>query len=416
MNRHVAPSLTREAAAAMDGADPLAPLRERFALPPGIYLDGNSLGPLTHAARERVRLCVETQWGEGLIASWNKADWVNLPRTVGAKIARIVGAEPDAVRVADSTSVNLFKVLAAALALRPDRHRIVSQRGNFPTDLYMAEGLTTLMGKRHEIVLVDGADEIEAAVTDDTAVVMLTHVDYRSGRMLDMDAVTRAAHEGGALTVWDLAHSAGAVPVDLAGSRADFAVGCGYKYLNGGPGAPAFLYVAPEHQAEARNPLSGWFAHAAPFAFEPGFRPADGADRFLAGTPPVLSMVALDAALDVWSGVEVDAVREKSVRLTDLFIRLVEDLCPAMTLASPREAGLRGSQASFRHENAFAIVQCLIERGVTGDFRTPDVARFGFAPLYTRFVDVWDAGSRMGEIVGTRAWDEPRFHTRGAVT
>ena len=416
MNQHVAPPFTREAAVAMDAADPLAPLRERFALPAGIYLDGNSLGPLTHAARERVRLCVEREWGEGLIASWNRADWVHLPRTVGAKIARLVGADPDAVRVTDSTSVNLFKVLAAALALRPERRRIVSQRGNFPTDLYMAEGLAGLTDGRHEIVLVDEADEIEAALTNDTAVAMLTQVDYRSGRMLDMATVTRAAHAAGALTVWDLAHSAGAVPVDLAGASADFAVGCGYKYLNGGPGAPAFLYVAPRHQPHALNPLSGWFAHAEPFAFEPGFRAAGGADRFLTGTPPVLSTVSLDAALDLWADVSMADVRAKSVALTDLFIRLVEKRCPALELASPREAAMRGSQVSFRNDEAYAIVQALIERGVIGDFRAPDIARFGFAPLFIRFVDVWDAVERMGEVLDGRLWDAPRFRRRGKVT
>ena len=416
MNQHVPPPPTREALAAMDAEDPLAPLRERFDLPDLIYLDGNSLGPLPRAARERVRRCVDTEWGRDLIASWNKAGWIDLPRTTGAKIAALIGAEPDAVRVADSTSVNLFKVLAAALRLRPERRRIVSQRGNFPTDLYTAEGLTALMGDGHELHLVDEPDGIEDAITDDTAVVMLTHVDYRTGRMLDMGAVTRVAHAAGALAVWDLAHSAGAVPLDLAACGADFAVGCGYKYLNGGPGASAFLYVAPRHQPHALNPLSGWFAHAEPFAFEPGFRAAGGADRFLTGTPPVLSTVSLDAALDLWADVSMADVRAKSVALTDLFIRLVEKRCPALELASPREAAMRGSQVSFRNDEAYAIVQALIERGVIGDFRAPDIARFGFAPLFIRFVDVWDAVERMGEVLDGRLWDAPRFRRRGKVT
>ena len=407
---------TRMEAEALDAADPLARYRDAFDLPPGIYLDGNSLGPLPHAVRTRVRACVDEAWGRDLITSWNTAGWIDLPRTVAAKIAPLVGARPDDVRVADSTSVNLFKVLAAALALRPDRGRVVSQRGNFPTDLYTVEGLTTLMGGRHALHLVDEGDDPADAIDGDTAVVMLTEVDYRTGARLDMAAVTRAAHGAGALTVWDLAHSAGAFLVDLAGAGADFAVGCGYKYLNGGPGAPAFLYVAPAHQAEARNPLSGWFAHARPFAFEPGFEAALGMDRFLCGTPPVLSTVALDAALDLWDGIDMATVRAKSAALTDLFIARVEALAPDLVLATPCDPALRGSQVSFRHPNAYEIVRCLIERGVTGDFRAPDIARFGFTPLYLRHVDVWDAVETIAEVVRERAWDVPRFRERGKVT
>ncbi len=407
---------SRAEALARDAADPLRGLRAAFDLPGGIYLDGNSLGPLTHAARERVRACVDDEWGRDLIASWNSAGWVDLPRRVGARIARLIGAGEDDVRATDATSVNLFKLLAAALALRPGRSAIVSQRGNFPTDLYVAEGLIAAMGGRHELRLVGTAEEVPAALGPDAAVLMLTHVDYRSGRMLDMAALTAAAHEAGALTVWDLAHSAGAVPVDLAGAGADFAVGCGYKYLNGGPGAPAFLYAAPEHRARARNPLSGWFGHAAPFAFETGFRPAEGMDRFLTGTPPVLSMTALDAALGVWEGVSMAAVRAKSVALSEAFIAHAERRCPELALASPRDPAHRGSQVSFRHAQAHPFVRALIERGVTGDFRAPDVARFGVAPLYLRHVDVWDAVETMGEILDTRAWDEPRHHARSAVT
>ena len=406
---------TREEALALDAADPLRGLREAFDLSDGVYLDGNSLGRLPLIVRERMRRCVDVEWGRDLIASWNAHGWVDLPRTVGAKIARLIGADPDAVRAADSTSVNLFKVLAAALALRPERRMIVSQRGNFPTDLYVADGLTGLVGDR-ELRLVDTGEEALAALGPDVAVLMLTHVDYRSGRVLDMGRLTAAAHEAGALAVWDLAHSAGAVPVDLAGAGADFAVGCGYKYLNGGPGAPAFFYVSPAHRAAARNPLSGWFGHAAPFAFEPGFRAAEGADRFLVGTPPVLSMTALDAAMDVWDGVEMAEVRAKSVALTEAFVALVERRCPDLRLASPRDPGERGSQVSFRHEHAYPIVRALIERGVVGDFRAPDVARFGFAPLYLRHVDVWDAAEAVAEVMGTRAWDEPRHHARAAVT
>jgi kynureninase len=419
MNEHVrtpnAPE-TRAEAQALDAADPLRDLRDAFDMSDGVYLDGNSLGRLPLLVRERMRACVEEEWGRELIASWNTRGWVDLPRTVGAKIAPLIGADPGAVRAADSTSVNLHKVLAAALRLRPDRTEIVSQRGNFPTDLYMAEGLVGLMGRRHRLRLVDTGEEAAAALGSDTAVLMLTHVDYRSGRILDMEALTRAAHEAGALAVWDLAHSAGAVPVDLAGAAADFAVGCGYKYLNGGPGAPAFLYVAPERQGEAVNPLSGWFAHAAPFAFETGFRPAEGADRFLCGTPPVLSMSALDAALDLWDGLSMAEVRAKSVSLTETFLALVERRCPELALASPRDPAERGSQVSLRHEHAYPIMRALIERGVVGDFRAPDIARFGFAPLYVSHADVWDAVEVMADIMASRAWDEPRHHARSAVT
>ena len=423
MNEHVRPGdltaipTSRADAEALDRADPLARLRETFDLPPGIYLDGNSLGPLPHRARERVRECLDREWGEGLIASWNDAGWIDLPQRVGAKIAPLIGAGANDVRVCDSTSVNLFKVLAAALALRPGKGAILSQPGNFPTDLYMAEGLIGLAGGGRELILAETADDILADLSErDVAVVMLTHIDYRTGRMLDMAAITRAAHEAGALTVWDLAHSTGAVPVDLAGCGADFAVGCGYKYLNGGPGAPAHLYIAPRHQADARNPLSGWFAHAEPFAFEPSFRAAEGADRFLVGTPPVLSTVALEAALEVWEGIDMAAVRGKSVALTELFVALVEARCPALTLASPRDWVERGSQVSFRHPDAFPIVRCLIERGVTGDFRAPDIARFGFTPLFTRYADVWDAAAIIAEVMETGAWDAPRYRERGAVT
>ena len=409
------PPSSRAEAEALDAADPLVRHRAAFDLPDGIYLDGNSLGPLTHEARARVRRCVDEEWGRGLIASWNAADWVNLPRTVGAKIAPLIGARAEDVRIADSTSVNLYKVLAAALALRPDRRVVISQRGNFPTDLYTAGGLLGLMGGR-ELRLVDTGEEAAAALGDDVAVLMLTHVDYRDGTMLDMAALTEAAHRAGALTVWDLAHSTGAVPVDLAGSEADFAVGCGYKYLNGGPGAPAHLYVAPQHQGAARNPLSGWFAHAAPFAFEAEFRPAEGADRFLCGTPPVLSTVALDAALDLWAEVDMAALRAKSVALAELFIARVEALAPDLRLATPREAARRGSQVSFAWENAYPLVSALIERGVTGDFRAPNIARFGFTPLYTRYVDAWDAAEQIGEAVRTGAWDRPEHHARREVT
>ncbi len=411
------PITTRQQAEALDAADPLAPMRERFVLRDGlVYLDGNSLGAMPHSARERVVACLETEWGRDLIASWNTADWIGLPRKAGAKIAALIGAGTDDVVVTDSTSVNLFKVLAAALALNAGRRTIVSERANFPTDLYMAEGLAALKGEGHRLHLVDHDDELLPALTDDVAVLMLTHVDYRTGRMLDMAGITEAAHAAGILVIWDLAHSAGALPVDLEGAGADFAVGCGYKYLNGGPGAPAFVYCAPKHQAEAVQPLSGWFAHDAPFAFEPGFRPAPGINRFLTGTSPVLSLVALDTALDLWSEVDMATVREKSVALCDLFIARVEAICPGLALASPRDGTVRGSQISFRHEEAYAVMQALIARDVVGDFRAPDIIRFGFTPLYTRYTDAFDAAAILADILDTRAWDVPEFHQRSAVT
>lgn len=411
--------MTREDFAALDEADPLAPFRQEFELPENvIYLDGNSLGPLPRIARERVATCVTHEWGNGLIRSWNDAGWIDLPTRVGGKIGTLIGAEPESVVAADSTSVNLFKCLSAAQALRPDRTVIVSEKSNFPTDLYMAEGLSALLGGRHELRLIEDPSELPAALTDDVAVLMLTHVNYRTGYMHDMKARTAAAHEAGALTLWDLAHSAGAVPVDLATANADFAVGCGYKYLNGGPGAPAFLYAAPRHQETASQPLTGWFSHKAPFAFDHRFAPTDGIGKFLCGTPPVLAMTALDAAMDLWARADMDAVREKSVALTESFITLVEGRCVGLglTLSSPRNAEHRGSQVSFAHDNGYPVMQALIARGVIGDFRAPDLLRFGFTPLYTRFTDVWDAVEHLRDILQAGAWDHPEFHARAAVT
>jgi kynureninase len=410
--------LTRDDCRARDAEDPLAALREDFALPEGtIYLDGNSLGALPRATPARMAELIEHQWGHDLVTSWNKHGWIDLPRRVGDKIARLVGAGPGEVVVADSTSVNLFKVLAAALRLNPGRSVILSERHNFPTDLYIAEGLIELLGGRHRLRLVAG-DEIAGAVDGDTAVVMLTQVDYRSGAMHDLAAVTRAAQAAGALMLWDLAHSAGAVPVDLTAAGADFAVGCGYKYLNGGPGAPAFVWVAPRHQERFQQPLSGWLGHAEPFAFAPHYRPAPGIGRYACGTPPVLSLAALEAGVDLLLGVEPAALREKSLRLTDIFIGAVEQEAAGLGLAllTPREGARRGSQASFRHAAGWPVMQALIARGVIGDFRAPDILRFGFAPLYTRFVDAWDAAAALADILKTGAWDRPEFHQRAAVT
>ena len=410
--------LSRGDLAKMDASDELASARDLFALPDGvIYLDGNSLGALPRATPDRLREAAIAQWGGDLIKSWNAHGWIDLPRRVGDKIARIIGAGPGEVVAADSTSINLFKALAAALRLNPGRRVIVSERDNFPTDLYIAQGLIALLGQGHALRLV-GASEIPAAIDDNTAVVMLTHVNYRTGAMHDMAEVTRMAQAKGAMMLWDLAHSAGAVPVDLKSCGADLAVGCGYKYLNGGPGAPAFIWVAARHQEKFEQPLSGWLGHAAPFAFEPGYRPAAGIARYICGTPPVLSMVALEAGIDLILGMDMAAIRRKSVALTDTFIRLVEQECAGLgvTLVSPREAAHRGSQVCFRHEEAYPIMQALIARGVIGDFRAPDILRFGFAPLYVRFVDVWDAVAALKEILAAGSWNRPEFRVRAAVT
>ncbi|MCS6846221.1 MAG: kynureninase [Anaerolineae bacterium] len=409
---------SRAAAAALDAHDPLASFRDRFHLPAGvIYLDGNSLGPLPRVARQRLARVIEAEWGDGLIRSWNAAGWIELPQRIGDKLARLIGAQPGEVVVADSTSINLFKVLAGALALRPDRRCIVSERDNFPTDLYIAQGLIELFGNSHTLRLVE-ADEVCDAIGEDTAVVMLTHVNYRTGRMHDMVSITRHAHACGALAIWDLAHSVGAVPVDLNEAQADFAIGCGYKYLNGGPGAPAFIFVAQRHQADFRQPLAGWLGHAQPFAFEASYRPAQGVARALCGTPPILSLAALECGVDIALEAPMTAVRAKSLALTDLFIALVEQRCApyGLRLVTPREHDRRGSQVCFAHPDAFPIMQALIARGVIGDFRAPDILRFGFAPLYVRYTDVWDAAHILAEVLSSRVWDRPEFRQRAKVT
>ncbi|MGQ0662286.1 MAG: kynureninase [Pseudomonadota bacterium] len=412
-------TLARADLEALDAKDPLAAARAAFELPPGtVYLDGNSLGALPRAAASRLAEVVAGEWGRDLIGSWNPASsgghgWIDMPARVGDKIARLIGAEAGEVVVADSTSVNLFKVLAAALRLVPERRVVLSERDNFPTDLYIAQGLIDLLGKGHELRLLEG-DEIEGAIDARTAVVMLTHVNYKTGAMFDVERLTRAARAQGAFMLWDLAHSAGAVPVDLNAAGADFAVGCGYKYLNGGPGAPSFVYVARRHQAGLDQPLAGWLGHAAPFAFEPRYRAAEGIGRLLCGTPPILSLAALEVGVDVALGVEPGALRAKSMVLTDLFIRLVRQLCAgfALTLVSPREAARRGSQVSLRHDEGCAVMKALIARRVIGDFRAPDILRFGFAPLYVRHVDVWDAVAVLRDILESRAWERAEFRPR----
>jgi kynureninase len=414
---------TRHEAEALDAADALAPLRALFSLPPGvIYLDGNSLGVLPKATAARLAQVVEGEWGRDLIKSWNTADWINLPRRVGDKIARLVGARPGELVVADSTSVNLFKVLSAALAIvkadAPQRRVILSERHNFPTDLYIAEALAREQG--FELQLADAA-ELPSKLSAQTAVLMLTHVNYRNGAMHDMAALTAAAHEAGALTVWDLAHSAGAVPVDLNAADADFSVGCGYKYLNGGPGAPAFVWVHPRHAERFWQPLAGWMGHAAPFEFTPGYRPAAGIARYLCGTPPILSLAALECGVDTLLAAEafggMPALRAKSLALTRLFAERVEATCPQLTLVSPHDDAKRGSQVCFAHpEIGYPVVQALIARGVIGDFRAPDILRFGFTPLYLRFVDAWDAAEHLRHVLESEEWRRPEFNQRAAVT
>lgn len=421
---------TRTECERLDREDPLARHRARFRLPPGvIYLDGNSLGPLPADTADRVAEVVAEEWGNGLIGSWNTAGWIDLPRRVGGKIAQLIGAPAEHVVATDSTSVNLFKVMSAALGLRPGRRTILSERGNFPTDLYVAQGLIAQLGQGYRLELVDRKDLLailEAGpVHDDLAIAVLTEVDYRTGSRLDMHDVTRRIHAAGGLAIWDLCHSAGAFPVDLAGAGADFAVGCGYKYLNGGPGAPAFLYVAAEHQARFIQPLSGWMGHARPFAFITDYEPAQGIGRYLSGTPSVIGLSALEVGVDTLLAARAQgglaALKAKADRLTTCFIDLLEEECAefGLELVTPSDPAARGNQASFRladGDQAFAVVQALIARGVIGDFRAPDILRFGFAPLYLRYVDAWDAAEHVTEVLQTREWDQPKFMKRRAVT
>ena len=396
--------------------DIFARTRELFHIPDGvIYLDGNSLGPLPKAASERVRQTIEAEWGNELIRGWNTAGWIDLPSRVGDRIGRLIGAPAGTVVTGDTLSIKVYQALASALDLRPDRRVVISDSGNFPTDLYMAQGLLRSLDKGHELKVV-APEEVEPAIDDTVAAIMLTEVDYRTGRLHDMKALTAKAHAADALAIWDLAHSAGAIPVDLEGAKADFAVGCTYKYLNGGPGAPAFIYVSPEHGDKAVPALSGWLGHEAPFAFDPDYRPAAGVERMRVGTPPIIGLAALDAALDAWEGVDLHAVRARSLELSELFIQEVEARCPQLRLASPRDPEARGSQVSFRFDNGYAAMQALIARGVIGDFRAPDIMRFGFTPLYLGFEEVGRAAEILQDVMKARLWDRPEYLTRSKVT
>ena len=393
-----------------------AATKAQFHLPEGvIYLDGNSLGPLPKAAPARIAAMMQDEWGDMLITGWNRAGWMAQPMAIGDRIGRLIGAEPGHVATGDTLSIKVYQALASAMAMRPDRKVVLSDTGNFPSDLYIAQGLLQTLGPDYELRTV-APEDVAEAITDEIAVVMLTEVDYRTGRLHDMAALTKAAHAAGALTLWDLAHTAGAVPVDLSGAGADFATGCTYKYLNGGPGAPAFIYVAPRHAGQALPALSGWMGHEAPFAFDLDYRAGAGVERMRVGTPPVIQMTALECALDIWDTVDMAALRTRSIELSQLFISEVEAACPGLELASPRDPNQRGSQVSFRFENGYAAIQALIAHGVIGDFRAPDIMRFGITPLYLDEGDIRQAAATIAEVMDKRLWDRDEYKTRAAVT
>lgn len=390
--------------------------RDLFELPEGIiYLDGNSLGPLPRAATQRVADMMENEWGKLLITGWNKAGWMGMPRRVGDRIGRLIGAQAGSVVMGDTLSIKVYQALAAALELNPDRRVVLSDSGNFPSDLYMAQGLLKSLGRGYDLKVV-APEDVEGAIDETVAATMITEVDYGTGRLHDIQALTKRAHEAGAIAIWDLAHSAGAIPVDVSAAGADFAVGCTYKYLNGGPGAPAFIYVAPHLADTVRPALSGWLGHEAPFAFDRDYRPGAGIERMRVGTPPIIALAALDAALDAWDDVEMADVRARSIELSEHFIAEVEARCPALTLASPRDPQARGSQVSFRFAEGYAAMRALIAGGVIGDFRAPDLMRFGFTPLYLGMDDVTAAVDLLEKVMRDGLWREPQFATREAVT
>ncbi|NWA91147.1 kynureninase [Pseudomonas sp. D8002] len=414
---------TRTHCLTLDAQDPLAPLRNQFALPAGvIYLDGNSLGARPVAALERAQAVIAEEWGNGLIRSWNSAGWADLSQRLGNRLAPLIGARDGEVVITDTTSINLFKVLSAALTVQreraPSRKVIVSEASNFPTDLYIAEGLTELLQQGYSLRLVNSPDELPKAIDQDTAVVMLTHVNYKTGYMYDMQAQTALSHECGALAIWDLAHSAGAVPIDLHQAGADYAIGCTYKYLNGGPGSQAFVWVNPALVDVVTQPLSGWFGHTRQFAMESRYAPSQGIARYLCGTQPITSLAMVECGLDIFAQTDMASLRSKSLALTDLFIELVESRCAAhdLTLITPREHARRGSHVSFEHPEGYAVIQALIARGVIGDYREPRIMRFGFTPLYASFAEVWDAVEILGEILDQKTWDQPQFKVRHSVT
>jgi kynureninase len=409
---------TCEATVARDRDDPLRAFREQFVIPDGlVYLDGNSLGMLPRVCAERAAQVVENEWGQSLISSWNDHGWIDLPLRAGARIAPLIGAHADEVVVCDSVSVNLFKVLASAVMMRPGRKVIVTNAGNFPTDVYIAEGLCRLLGDGYTLRDAE-PDKLDAALDENVAAVAYSHVDYKSARIEDMAGLTASIQRAGALAIWDLSHSAGALPVTLNAAQADFAIGCGYKYLNGGPGAPAFLFVARRHHTEMQQPLSGWLGHASPFAFASSYEPAAGIKRMITGTPPVISMAVLDAAVGIVAEAGIDRLREKSMAMTDFLIALVQQECGeyGLALASPPDAARRGSHVIFAHPDGYAIVQALKARGVVGDFRAPNYIRLGIAPLYLSYAELWGAVQQLKRVLQGREWDQERFRVRAAVT
>ena len=407
----------------LDAQDPLAPLRDQFALPEGvIYLDGNSLGARPVAALARAQAVIAEEWGNGLIRSWNSAGWADLSQRLGNRLAPLIGAGEAEVVITDTTSINLFKVLSAALSVQrqrqPQRKVIVSEASNFPSDLYIAEGLAALLQQGYSLRLVNSPDELPAAIDQDTAVVMITHVNYKTGYMHDMQALTALSHECGALAIWDLAHSAGAVPIDLHQAGADYAIGCTYKYLNGGPGSQAFVWVNPALVELVTQPLSGWFGHSRQFAMESNYVAGKGITRYLCGTQPITSLAMVESGLDTFAATDMQQLRAKSLALTSLFMDLVAQECAGfpLTLNTPVDTRCRGSQVSYEHPQGFAVVQALIERGVIPDYREPRIMRFGFTPLYIGFEDVWSAVAVLKDILQSKSWDQPQFHQRGAVT
>lgn len=414
---------TRTHCQTLDAQDSLAPLRHQFALPDGvIYLDGNSLGARPVAALARAQAVIAEEWGNGLIRSWNSAGWAELSQRLGDRLALLIGARDGEVVITDTTSINLFKVLSAALTVQRNRASsrkvIVSEASNFPTDLYIAEGLAELLQQGYSLRLVNSPEELPQAIDQDVAVVMLTHVNYKTGYMHDMQGLTSLSHEGGALAIWDLAHSAGAVLIDLHQAGADYAIGCTYKYLNGGPGSQAFVWVNPALVDVVRQPLSGWFGHTRQFAMESRYAPSNGIARYLCGTQPITSLAMVECGLDIFAQTDMASLRRKSLALTDVFIELVEARCAAheLTLITPREHARRGSHVSFEHPEGYAVIQALIARGVIGDYREPRIMRFGFTPLYTSFTEVWDAVETLGEILDRKTWDQPQFKVRNSVT
>jgi len=409
---------SREACVARDNADPLRGFRDRFVLPDGlIYLDGNSLGPMPRAAAGILNRTIEQEWGQDLIRSWNSAGWFDMPVRLGDRIGALLGAAPGQTVVCDTTSINLYKAIHAAIGLRPDRDVVIAEAESFPTDLYIIEGAMKSAGRpmKRRLIGADGAS-VQTLLGRNVAVAVLSHVNYRTGELLDMAAITRHIHDAGALVVWDLCHSAGVAEIAFDRDAVDFAVGCTYKYLNGGPGSPAFISVAKTHQATAQHPLSGWWGHAAPFAFDRDFRPDTGIKRFLCGTQPIISLRGVEVALDAMEGVEMAALRQKSLALTELFMTRVSALLPGLEIVTPRQPSLRGTQVGISFDRGYAVIQAMIDRGVIGDFRAPDLMRFGFAPLYVGFRDVWDAAEILADCIKGEVWRDPRFSRQLDVT